>query len=278
MTHPARTESDARPPSAAAPVIVLTYGYAGGRQLQQLLQRVPGMACTAGTGILGACRQAAEAWRAAEGRSPGDPVSAVAATSIRQLVTGMLTILMARTGSRRWCETVAAEPDAVETFLSAFPATRLVCLHRSCPDVIYSAIHDSPWGIAGPGFGTYIAAYPNNLLVALAAWWIARARSTVEFESGHPESCLRVRYEDLVLRPEPVTGEIAGFLGLPPGSVGGDEGWLAAPAEITEDGRDPDAPGCGRDFPAGQLPSGLVDQVNQLHAQLGYPPLSPVTG
>jgi hypothetical protein len=257
--------------TATTPVIVLTYGYAGGRRLQQILEREPGMACTAGTGILGACRQAAEAWRYAEGSDDG-PMSALAVTSIRQLVTGMLTIIMARTGSRRWCETVAAEPGAADTFLSVFPGTRVVCLHRSCPDVIYSAIHDSPWGIAGPGFGTYIAAYPNNLLAALAAWWTARARSTIEFESTHPRSCLRVRYEDLVLRRGPVTAAIREFLGLP---AEGDAGWPVGPDDVpTQDGRDPDAPGCGGDFPADQLPPGLTEQVNQLHALLGYPPLS----
>src|SRR5215469_8130534 len=87
------------PASAAGPVIVLTYSFAGGRRLQAMLEREPSLACTTGMGILGMCDAAARAWRNTED-SDGERMSSLAVNSIRSMVSGMLTVLMARTGAR----------------------------------------------------------------------------------------------------------------------------------------------------------------------------------
>lgn len=262
---------EARPGSGApatAPVIVLTYGFAGGRKMLDLLEREPDLACTTGTGILPACSALADAWSQAEDRQ-GKPVSALAASSIRSVVGGMLTIIIARTGRRRWCETAAAEPAAAETFLTVFPETRFLCLHRACPDVVYAAVKASPWGVSGPGFAAHLAAQPSSTAAALAAWWAGHAGWVAEFENRNPQACMRVRYEDLALSPGSTASAIRDFLGLAPGP---DDGGIPGPGGQPPTGAD--APGCGADFPVGQLPPRLVDQVNALHERLGYPPLS----
>jgi hypothetical protein len=113
-------------------------------------------------------------------------------------------------------------------------------------------------------------------VAALAAWWAGHAGPVLAFEQDHPQACLRVRYEDLAADPVRAERDILTFLGL-------DAHILALPEFPGDDGPDPagltgaDAPGCGADLPAGQIPPPLLAQVNNLHARLGYPPVRVAT-
>lgn len=252
----------------SGPVIVLTYAHAGGARLQALLSAHPALTCTAGTGLLPACSQAVAAWRQAEGRPEG-VLSPLAASSVRTLAASLMTAVLARSGKSRWCETVAAERSAAEAFLALFPAAQFLCLHRSCQDVIYATLRASPWGLAGPGFAAYTAAYPGSTVAALAAWWAGHARPMLAFEQDHPHACLRVRYEDLAEDPARIERDVLEFLGL-------DEQVPGLPEPPGNDGpalAGADAPGCGADLPAEQIPSPLLAQVSNLHSRLGYPPV-----
>ena len=62
---------------ANGPVVVLTYGFSGWQRLQDVLERVPELACTAGTGVLGMCDMAARAWANVD-RSGGEHLSSLA--------------------------------------------------------------------------------------------------------------------------------------------------------------------------------------------------------
>lgn len=255
-----------------APIIVLTYGNAGGRRLRSALASQPELTCTMGTGVLAACEQAAAAWRRVEGR-PAKGLSPLAVKSIRSMVTLMVTAATARSGRPRWCETAAAEPGAAEVFLQVFPGTRFVCLHRSCPDLISAVLLASPWGLSGPGFAPYVAAHPGSTVAAMAGWWAARARPLLDFERAHPAGCFRVRYEDFSEDPEAVLTTIRAFTGL-----GGPSALPPEPAidpdQAPDDTADLEADvEAGLAPPLGQIPPVLLAQVNQLHAELGYPPL-----
>jgi hypothetical protein len=270
--------SDARDPAGvsanhdgsrrADPVIVLTYGHAGARHLQQLLQDQPELAATSGTGLLAACDRAASAWRQAERRSQR-VLSPLAKTSIRALASAMMVSITSRAGRPRWFETAAAEPSAAETFLDLFPGTRFVCLHRACPDVIYATLQASPWGRAGPVYAAYTASYPGNTLAALGAWWADHAGPILAFEREHPKACMRLRYEDLVADPVLTGQQVRDFLGL--------EEEMPSLPELPGQARpvlaETETPGCGAGMPAGQIPPGLLTQVNELHRQLNYPPI-----
>lgn len=251
----------------SAPVIVLTYGQAGVRRLQAFLEGQPELACTTATGLLAACDQAATAWRQAE-RRPAGQLSTLAVTSLRALANGLITTITAQAGRPRWCEITAAERTAAETFLQVFPATRFVCLHRAFPDVAFAVLSANPWGLSGPGFAAYTAAHPASTLAALAAWWAGHTAQILAFEQDHPAASLRIRYEDLAEDPDVAEHGIRAFLGL-------DECLAAVPALPGETAgpSGADAPGCGAGIPAAQLPPLLRNQVNTLHARLGYPPL-----
>jgi sulfotransferase family protein len=250
-----------------APVVVLTYGQAGGQRLRTLLGAHHELACTTGTGILAACDQAAVAWREADAR-PGGPLSSLGARSIRQLAATMITVVTARTGSPRWCETAMADRSAAETFLQLFPAATFVCLHRACPDVVTAVLRASPWGPSGPALAPYLGAYPASTAAALSAWWASRAGPLLDFEKDHPQACLRMRFEDLTDDEDGAMQRLRLFLGLTTGAMvsphlrddAGEAGPVAgAPATPP--------------FPVSQLPGGLVTSINDLHRQLGYQPL-----
>jgi Sulfotransferase family len=251
------------------PVVVLTYEHAGGQILQALLDAQPELACTAGTGVLPACARAAAAWRQVDGR-PEAPLSALAVMSIRQLAIQMIAVIAARTGRPRWCETAAADPSAAEIFLRLFPATRFVCLHRACPEVVSALLRASPWGLSGPAFAPYVTAHPFSTAAALAAWWLGHATPLLAFERDHPEACLQLRFEDLAGDPGGVLHDLRSFLGLSTKAAG----FPQPPDQSDQPAGRAAAPGVASQFPVGQLPQDLVRRVNELHAQFGYPPLA----
>ena len=259
-----------RQASASGPIVVLTYSFSGWRRLQGVLERVPELSCTAGTGVLGMCDMAARAWVNVE-ESDGEHMSSLAAKSIRAMAVSMMTVIAARSGARRWCETVTAEPAAAETFLRIVPGTQFLCLHRSCPDVVRAVLSSSPWGILGGQFTPYLQACPANTTAAIAACWADSAGQLLDFESRHPESALRVRYEDLASDPAATSQAISDFTGMTPAS---------AVPELAEDelpggaasGGDP--AGLDTSFPVAMLPPHLIQRISHLHEQLGYPRVS----
>lgn len=250
-----------------APVVVLTYMQAGGQRLHTLLRAHRELACTSGTGILAACDQAAVAWREADAR-PGQ-LSSLAARSVRQLATTMITAITARTGSPRWCEMAMADPSTAETFLQLFPAATFVCLHRACPDVVSAVLRASPWGPSGPVLAPYVSAYPASTAAALSAWWASRAAPLLEFEKDHPQACLRMRFEDLTDDQDGTMRRLRMFLGLSTSDT--------ASSHLRDDAGEAGNPVTGTPatppFPVDQLPHGLASRINDLHRQLGYQPL-----
>lgn len=263
----------------AQPIVVLTYGHAGGGRLRQLLATDDSLTTTAGTALLGVCEQAAMMWRQTEGR-PESRLSSLGAASVRSMAMALISSMLARTGQRRWCEIAAAEPAAAQTFLGLFPGTRFVCLHRCCPDVIYSTLAASPWGLAGPQYARFTATYPASTVAALTSWWAGHAGPLLAFEQTNPDACLRLRYEDL-LADEGIRDDLWKFLGLGPEapplpstitSQPGDVQPLLGSADASA--LPPEQPGCGKDYPVDQVPSDLLAEVNKLHATLGYPRLT----
>jgi hypothetical protein len=242
------------------PVIVLGYQHGGSRRLQQLLAADRSLACTAGIELLPACDQAAAAWRQADGR-PDGPLSALAAASVRSMTAALITAALARTGQQRWCE-IARPGPAPATFLDLFPGTRYICLHRSCPDVIRATLTAHPWGLAGLEYARYMLTHPASTLAALAAYWAEHTELLLAFERDNPAACIRVRYEDMTHDNAARRG-LWDFLGLDPRMLP-DAGLPAVP------------PGHDRDagFPAGNIPPGRLARLDELHADLGYPPVS----
>jgi hypothetical protein len=182
----------------------------------------------------------------------------------------MTSTVLSRTGKRRWCEFAIAPPTAAQTLLRLYPRTQFLCLHRACPDVIYTALHARPWGPAGSTFAPFNAACPASAATALAAYWAAHTQPLLKFETAHPGQARRIRYEDLAANPSQTASDLLEFLGLPPAEWPRlPQGQTAAPAAATGTG----LPGPSGPMPASQLPEALLAQVNTLLSALAYPPV-----
>lgn len=236
-------------------MIVLTYPGAGAVDLQHLLDRSGALCCTTGTGMLPLCEMAASTWRRVDDRD--GPLTALALASVRALADGMITTLQARLGGWRWCEIAFSPPAGAGAFLQAYPATRVLCLHRDAAAVVRAGVLANPWGVAGTPYAAFASTYPANSAAIIAAYWASRTEQLLQFGTAHPGICLRVRHEDLADEPGQTAAVVGQFLDL-------DIGQPAAPS------REPDKISSAQ-LPAGQLPEPLLALVNGLQDRLGYP-------
>ena len=249
--------------SNRAPIVILGCAQSGAQQLQRLLTRDTAIACTVSSGILPLCDHAATTWQEVEGR---ESLSALAAASIRAMADSLITAVLASAGGYRWCEVSFASAERAATFRTLYPATRFLCVHRRCADVIAAALHAHPWGLAGSPFSPYAIPYPGDSIAAIAAYWAASTQALLQFAESHPAACHQIRYEDLTAA-ETVSDDVAAFLGLGSGAVtptrprsAGAPG-AAAPESATH----------GRSFPAGRLPHALSERIVALETRIGYP-------
>jgi hypothetical protein len=252
-----------------APVIVLTYKHSGAEALWSLLTDHPGLACTSGTGVLPLCEQAAATWRNVDRSQTGTRLSPLAASSIRAMTSAVIIAVLARFGRRRWCEFANAAPRSAEIFLQIYPQTRVLCLHRSCDAVIKDAFGASPWGLVGPEYAPYTAAYPASTPAALTAYWAAVTAPLIEFEQAHPDVCMRVRCEDLAGDAWPA--DLLAFLGIEAPRFG--HRWPDDPSHGSAQPSTLNAP-----FPVDNIPGPLLARADRLTRELEYPPLKPDSG
>lgn len=246
----------------ASPVVVITYPHSGAQLLTDMLAGSRSLACTSATGLLPLCHEAIGAWQQAEGRN--GPPSPLAIKSVRSLVTTICLVIQAHAGARRWCETAFTSAEVARAFLRIFPDTTFLCFHRSLNGVFGEAIRDYPWGLGDSPFWAFSGGHPGNNAATIAAYWAARTESLLDLEAGNPDSCLRVRHEDLAVDRARQAREISEALGLDPNELAG----LPEP--------EPPQPAAPADFrpavPVNRVPPGLLTRIRDLHARLAYDP------
>ena len=91
-----------------------------------------------------------------------------------------------------------------------FPDARFVLLVRHGLDVAYS-LAERRYRFAA--LDRHLAATKGDLPVAAARFWSAQNDKMEAFRLAHPESCMRVRYEDLTAHPEPTLRKVFAFVG-----------------------------------------------------------------
>ncbi|HUA31244.1 MAG TPA: sulfotransferase [Streptosporangiaceae bacterium] len=251
----------------AAPVIILTYPHAGAEQLTRILSTGRSIACTSATGLLPLCCEALRTWQRIEGRT--DVPSQLALRSVRALASTMITVIEANVGASRWCEAAYTTPAMAQAFLRVFPGAQFICLYRNLSGVLDEAVRMYPWGLGDSPFWAYAAGHPGNNAATIAAYWTARTEALLEFEASQPESCLRVRFEDLAAEPGRQVHRILTSLGLSAGHLG-------APGEpaLTQEPEPGESAGT-RGVPAERISRELVARVGELNAILGYGALTP---
>jgi hypothetical protein len=249
--------------SEPGPIVVLTYAHAGAELLTEMLSASKSLVCTSGTGVLPLCHTAATSWNRAESRA-GSP-STLAIRSIHALVGTMITIIEARAGASRWCETAVASTEAASSFLKVFPATKFLCLYRALRGVLAEGHRTYQWGLGGSPFWAYAGSHPGDNVATIAAYWADRTEALLRFEASHLQSCLRVKYENVSADRALWTDEIYSYLGLTVDD---------RVRSVTRHGTTGSATGVvlEPEIAVAQVPASLLTRVNDLHARLGYSP------
>lgn len=267
------------------PVFVLCNGRSGSTLLRFLLDAHPDLACPPETNVPMLCAQLATVWSLIEGaplaanrgdEPPTIPEAAIA--GIRATMNMMLGSYLERRGKKRYCDKSLGTARFVELLTRVFPDARFLCLYRHPMDVIASGLEACPWGLNGYGFDPYIATTPGNEVLALARFWADHAAETLAAEERFADRCMRVRYEDLVTRPEETAADIFGFLGVAqvPGITencfsvererfGPADHKIWYTSKITAD-----SIGRGWSVPAALIVPSVLTTVNELVGKLGY--------
>jgi Sulfotransferase family len=163
-----------------------------------------------------------------------------------------------------------------------FPTVRCVLVFRHVMDTVASGIEASPWGFQAYGYAPYVQASPSNSVAALASYWLAHVTAALDWEAAHPDSCHRVRYEDLVFRPEETAGVILRFLGAREDLSVLERAFRREPANGPGDYKvlhtsevHAASVGRGKRVPVAMLPPPLLELLNEKLQALGYDALTP---
>jgi hypothetical protein len=244
----------------ASPVIVLTYPHAGAELLAEGLAASRALAVTSATGILPLCHDAIAAWQEVDARV--GPPSSLAIKSVRTLAATMIAAIQVRAGAPRWCETSYSSPAAAMAFLRVVPGTTFLCLHRDLDGVFAEALQTYPWGFGGTPFWPYAADHPGDNVATIVDYWVDRTQALLEFEKIHPESCVRVRYEDLAGDPKSAVTTTLKTIGVPTDDLQIFRQPVAERDSVGQAGSDPQ-------LPHDRIPPRLEDRIRELRAELG---------
>jgi Sulfotransferase family len=277
------------PGDAERPVFVLTMARSGSTLLRFILDSHPDLACPAETNIGPACFGLARLWdmldpspeSAAKEYAPNEVSPELppdAAASIRRAVDDVYGPYIARHGKRRWCDKSLDSAKMAELLAQLYPAAQFICLYRHCMDVVVSALDAAPWGLNGYGFEPYVMATPGNAVLAAARCWLDQTKAIIEFQDKYPDRCHGIRYEDLVTRPEEITEDLFGFLGVA-AAPGITDTCLAQPRDARGPGDhkiwftsriSADSLGQGTKIPIQLLPPEFLKNLNETLDQLAY--------
>jgi len=273
-------------PAAQPPVFILTASRSGSTLLRFILDSHPDLACGPETNVASMCAQVARTWDILENadadsaRSVHDTAELApeAITAIRDAADRVYGRYLQRRGKRRWCDKSLDSYQHAELISQVFPEAKFLCLYRHAMDMIASGIEACPWGVHRYGFDPFVAQHPGNDVGAIGSYWLTTVQAILAFERKHPDSCHRVRYEDLATAPEDTVAAIFSFLGAEQapgitrqcfdvphdGNGPGDEKiWFTSEVAAASLGR-------GVEVPSAALPRSVIEPMNDALGELDY--------
>ncbi|MEW6271818.1 MAG: sulfotransferase, partial [Thermodesulfobacteriota bacterium] len=132
---------------------------------------------------------------------------------VRGIVDGIMTTYARARGKKVWCDKTPQNLQHLTVLVETFPDARWVCLYRDGLDVAHSCLEVSRAGFMAE-LAEYVRRSPHDLVGAMLESWCDKTELLLKMELNHPEICHRVRYEDLVARPEDVLPPLFAFLGV----------------------------------------------------------------
>ena len=288
---PATADANRKPSTSGdvrSPGFVLCPARSGSTLLRLILNGHPEIACPPETNLV-QIFSAVDFSASAAKQSNRDAVfasneaTAEAPEICRDVADQILGAYARARGKAMWIDKSLPSLLFGDLLASVYPRGRFVCLYRQCSDTIASLHESSPWSFDSFGVLPFVQASPVNLVQAFAAYWADRITHLQAFELAHPDVTLRLRYEDLVARPEEAVTRVFEFLG-----VRSDEATVSAalafdragatlwPGDVkTRFARGIDSSSVGRGWsvPFDMLTEDLRKRVDGLSHELGYLPL-----
>ena len=218
------------------------------------------------------------------GGARGRPGERMLPLACRQWIRGAVGPLMRgyceQHGKRVYVDKSLDSAFALAPTFEVFPELRLVLVFRHVMDTIVSGMDASPWGFTHYGYNRYVRDSPENIVAALGRYWLDHVSAALDWEDRQPETCLRVRYEDLVAAPELTVRGVQSFLRVPEDLTVLDDAFTRPVAHGPGDHKvwyttaiERSSAGRGKRIPVTLLPRALLDAINEKLAILGYPHL-----
>jgi hypothetical protein len=236
--------------------------------------------------VSAALAQLAHVWDVLENTGSGEQQpptappapSPQAAAAMRAAADDAFRDYLRARGKKRWCDKSLGTFQFADILAQVYPDAKFIVLTRHCMDVIASGVEICPWGLSRYGFDQFVAQYPGNSVAAIGSYWLACTQANLAFAEQHPDSCHRVRYEDLVAAPEETAAAILSFLDAAP-APGITGTAFATPHDSDGPGDEKiwftsgvtgDSVGRGVNVPAAALPPPLRQLINETLTKLDY--------
>jgi hypothetical protein len=265
------------------PVFILCTARSGSTLLRTILDGHPAIVSPAETALPTAIQSLGMTWVECERLVPGgSKLSPAAKRSIRSAVSKPFEVIARNQGKRIWCDKTLINATYANLIHDIFPNGRFLCLYRNCMDMVYSGIQASPWGFDAFGFDPFIRSTPSNFVKGVAEYWHTTTSAIRSFQESHPGQSHAVYYEALIAEPESTLKSVLDFLGLPWSDemlkLGGITRMTSGQADHKisfTNGIRTESVGEGHKVPIKQVPPRLLEALNDLLRNLGYPVISP---
>ncbi|MEM9941938.1 MAG: sulfotransferase [Planctomycetota bacterium] len=129
---------------------------------------------------------------------------------IRNTISYFMENYAASKGKQRWADKTPEYIDCVSFLHELYPDAKFILLFRNPVDQIYSNVHS---GLGASDRLAEFMSYGSSPIEAGADYWNGKAQRILDFETKNPQSCFRLRYEDLCDQPEQQLQSLFDFLG-----------------------------------------------------------------
>ena len=131
----------------------------------------------------------------------------------REIGKGVDALFLSRSEGKRWVDSTPGHTLMAEDLAALLPGARFLHILRDGRSVVHSMVNSGFNKLGFDKIGMKIP-WAENFDSACQTWvhYVTRGR---EFVRAHPDRCLELRQEDLILKPEEVFRAIFDFLGAP---------------------------------------------------------------
>ena len=182
-------------------------------------------------------------------------------------------------GELIYCDKSLDNAQHLAAVRRTFDDAKYVIIVRHVMDTIASGLEASPWGFDAFGYSPFVRESLDNTVAALARYWEMQVSLALRWLKEMPSDCHLLRYEALVTEPDAVLGRLFEFLDVSK-EVNVREGAFRrlsgkdGPGDykvLYTDSVRAGSVGRGKRVPVDRIPPPLMQRVNELLGQVGYP-------